>query len=177
MAEKVQVHYDALLRETLEPMTSVGLLLVAQGRREKPNAMAIGWGVIGSIWSQPIFTVLVRPSRFTYELLEEDGDFTVNVMPAKMKRAVDLCGSVSGRTHDKFTEAKMTAIPSLHVKAPIIAESVIAYECRTVMTNDVPPDRLDRTIRDNAYADGDFHRLYFGKILCVRADRKPAHGH
>ena len=176
MAEKVQVQYDSLLKETLEPMTNIGLLLVAQGRREKPNAMAIGWGAIGSIWSQPIFTVLVRPSRYTYELLEEDGDFTVNVMPPKMKRAVDLCGSMSGRTHDKFAEAKLTAAPGLHVRAPIIAESVIAYECRTVMTNEVPPDRLDRTIRENAYADGDFHRLYFGKILCVRADRKAAHG-
>jgi flavin reductase (DIM6/NTAB) family NADH-FMN oxidoreductase RutF len=177
MAEKVQVQYDSLLKETLEPMTSIGLLLVTQGRREKPNAMAIGWGAIGSIWSQPIFTVLVRPSRYTYELLEEDGDFTVNVMPQKMKGAVDLCGSASGRTHDKFAEAKLTAAPALHVKTPIIAESVIAYECRTMMTNEVLPDRLDRAIRDTAYASGDFHRLYFGKILCVRAEHKASHSH
>jgi flavin reductase (DIM6/NTAB) family NADH-FMN oxidoreductase RutF len=177
MSEKIQVHYDSLLKETLEPMTNFGLLLVAQGRQGKPNAMAIGWGVIGSIWSQPIFTVLVRPSRYTYELLEEDADFTVNVMPPKMKSAVDLCGSASGRTHDKFAEAKLTAMPALHVKAPIIAESIIAYECRTMMTTDVPPDRLDRKIRDTAYSNGDFHRLFFGKILCVRAEHKAGHSH
>src|ERR1017187_3912900 len=114
MSDKVQVHYDSLLKETLEAMTTAGLLLVTQGRRDKPDVMAIGWGSIGSIWSQPIFTVLVRPSRFTYEMLEEDGDFTVNVMPHKLKGVVDLCGSVSGRTHDKFAEAKLTAAPALH---------------------------------------------------------------
>ena len=177
MTGKVQVHYDSLLKETLEAMTSMGLLLVAQGRSGKPNPMAIGWGLIGSVWSQPVFTVLVRPSRHTWQLLEENGDFTVNVLPSKMKSAVDLCGTVSGRTHDKFAEAKLTAAPALHVKTPIIAESVIAYECRTIMTNDVPADRLDRSIRNTAYSSGDFHRLYFGKILCVRAERKLSHSH
>ena len=177
MHDKVQVHYDSLLKETLEAMTSMGLLLVTQGKSGKPNAMAIGWGLIGSVWSRPVFTVLVRPSRYTYQLLEESGDFTVNVLPPKMKSAVDLCGTVSGRTRDKFAEAKLTAAPGLHGKAPIIAESLIAYECRTIMTNDVPPERLDRGIRASAYASGDFHRLYFGNILCVLADRKVAHAH
>ena len=177
MQGKVQVHYDSLLRETLEAMTSMGLLLVAQGKNGKPNAMTIGWGLIGSVWSRPVFTVLVRPSRYTYQLLEENGDFTVNVMPQKMKAAVDLCGTVSGRAHDKFAEAKLTPAPGLRVKAPIIAESVIAYECRTVMTNDVPPEQLEREIRGSAYSSGDFHRLHFGNILCVLADRKAAHAH
>lgn len=177
MFEKVQVHYDSLLKETLEAMTSIGLLLVAQGKSGKPNPMAIGWGLIGSVWSRPIFTVLVRPSRYTYQLLEENGDFTVNVLPQKMKAAVDLCGTVSGRTHDKFAEAKLTPAPGLHGKTPIIAESLIAYECRTVMTSDVLPDRLEGGIRRSAYSSGDFHRLHFGNILCVLADRKAAHSH
>jgi flavin reductase (DIM6/NTAB) family NADH-FMN oxidoreductase RutF len=177
MHDKVQVHYDSLLKETLEAMTSMGLLLVAQGKSGKPNAMTIGWGIIGSVWSRPVFTVLVRPSRYTYQLLEESGDFTVNVLLPKMKAAADLCGTASGRTRDKFAEAELTAVPGLHGKAPIIGESLIAYECRTIMTNDVPPERLDRAIRGSAYASGDFHRLYFGNILCVLADRKVAHGH
>ena len=177
MHAKVQVHYDSLLKETLEAMTSMGLLLVAQGKNGKPNPMTIGWGLIGSIWSRPVFTVLVRPSRYTHQLLEENGDFTVNVLPQKMKAAADLCGTVSGRTHDKFAEAKLTAAPGLQSHTPTIAESVIAYECRTIMTNDVPPERLDRAIRGSAYTSGDFHRLYFGQILCVLADKKAAHGH
>ena len=37
MPDKVQVHYDSLLKETLEAMTSMGLLLVAQGQRESPT--------------------------------------------------------------------------------------------------------------------------------------------
>jgi flavin reductase (DIM6/NTAB) family NADH-FMN oxidoreductase RutF len=172
MAAKIQVHYDAFLKETVEPMTSMGLLLVTQGREGLPNAMTIGWGVVGIIWSMPVFAVLVRPSRYSYKLLEENGDFTVNVMPAAMKDAVALCGAVSGRSHDKFAEAKLTALAGLQSNVPIIEESLLAYECRTVMKNDVNPETLDRAIRDAAYSSGDFHRIYFGKILCVRADSR-----
>lgn len=176
MQEKVEVPFDAFLKETLSAMTNLGLLLVTQGTSGVPNAMAIGWGSIGSIWGQPVFTVLVRPSRYTYKLLEQNGDFTVNVLPAELGEAVDLCGRETGADMDKFAAAKLTASPGLQAGAPIITQSIIAYECRTLMTNEVVPDRLDREIRESAYASGNFHRLYFGKILCTRAARGLAAG-
>jgi len=171
MPEKATVPFDLLVKQTFDAMTNMGLLLVSQGESGKPNAMAIGWGLIGSVWSQPVFTVLVRPSRHTHKLLQENGDFTVNVMPATMGAAVEFCGTASGREHDKFAEVKLTAVPGLEAKTPIIRESLIAYECRTVMANDVLPKRLDIAIRGSAYAAGDFHRIYYGKILAVRAER------
>ena len=174
MTEKAQAPYDALLKETLSALADPGLLLVSQGKSGKPNAMAIGWGSIGTIWGKPMFVALVRPSRYTHKLLDENGDFTINVMPASLGEAVEYCGTVSGRDHDKFAEKKLTAVPGLQVKAPIIGESLIAYECRTVMTNEVIPDRLDLAIRNSAYASGDFHRVYFGNILCVRVERELA---
>ncbi|GAI27467.1 unnamed protein product, partial [marine sediment metagenome] len=46
----------------------------------------------------------------------------------------------------------------------------IHYECRVVHKNDVIPDELTEDIRNSAYRQGDFHRIYFGKILAVYAD-------
>lgn len=168
--EKIEVPYDALLRETMAAMTDAGLLLVTQGKKGGPNAMTIGWGTIGSVWSRPIFAVLVRPSRYTHGLLLENGDFTVNVMPTSMEQAVNHCGAASGRNTDKFRDTGMTPAPALKVKTPIIAESLIAYECRTMMTNEVLPATLDRSIRESAYASGDFHTIFYGEILAARAD-------
>ena len=174
MPDKVEVPYDSLIRETLDAMTDKGILVVAQGRAGKPNPMTIGWGLIGSIWSQPIFMVLVRPSRYTHDLLEENGDFTVNVLPKEFSAALNHCGAVSGRDHDKFAEAKLTVERGGLVSAPGIAEASIVYECRTVMKNEVLPSRLDPTIAKSAYRANDFHTLYYGKILAVRADRRIA---
>ena len=167
---KIEVPYDALMRETMTAMTDIGILLVTQGKSAKPNAMTIGWAMIGSGWSQPIFAVLVRPSRYSHGLLRENGDFTVNVMPTSMAQAVNHCGAASGRDSDKFRDTGMTPMSALQAKTPIIAESLIAYECRTVMSNEVLPETLNTLIRETAYSNGDFHTIFYGRILTVRAD-------
>ena len=46
--------------------------------------------------------VLVRPSRYTYSLIEETGVFSVNVPTPEMKELVKVCGTRSGRELDKL---------------------------------------------------------------------------
>jgi len=167
---KIEAKYTDYLQETIDVMGHGGILLAAQDAEGKPNAMTIGWGTIGIIWSKPIFIVLVRPSRYTYDLIEGLNDFTVNVPPPELKDEVLFCGTVSGRDRDKFAEKKLTAVPGKMVKSPIIEECVIHYECKVVHKNDVIPDELAKAIVSSAYPKGDFHRLYFGEILKVYAD-------
>jgi flavin reductase (DIM6/NTAB) family NADH-FMN oxidoreductase RutF len=156
-------------------MREDGLLLVTAGVDGKPNVMTIGWGTIGSIWSRPVFLVLVRPSRYSYTRLEETGgDFTVNVAPRELAEAVAHCGAVSGRDHDKFLESRLTPVPSRQVRPPIIRECAIHYECRTLHRNDLAPDALAQAVEDEFYARGDYHRVYFGEIVAVYADEDAA---
>jgi flavin reductase (DIM6/NTAB) family NADH-FMN oxidoreductase RutF len=167
---KSAIHYTDHFGLVVRRMTGDGLLLVTQGRDAKPNVMTIGWGTVGVAWGRPVFTVLVRPSRYTWTRLEEAGDFTVNVPGDDLSDAVAHCGSVSGRDHDKLEEMSLTAIPSKEVRAPIIKECVVHYECRTVHRNDVLTDALAQAIRDNSYTRGDFHRIYWGEIVAAYAD-------
>ena len=74
-----KVPYTTYLKQTLSRLTDPGLLLVSAAGDGKPNAMTIGWGTVGVIWGKPIFVVLVRPSRYTYSLLEASDSFTVCV--------------------------------------------------------------------------------------------------
>jgi flavin reductase (DIM6/NTAB) family NADH-FMN oxidoreductase RutF len=168
---KVRVRYTDYFAQTVQRMCDDGLLLVTQSADGKPNVMTIGWGTIGSVWSRPIFVVLVRPSRYSYSRLEEVSDFTVNVPPRELAAAVSHCGAVSGRDHDKFQEMHLTTVPSREVRAPIIQECVVHYECRIVHRNDVVPDALTQAVRDGAYPEGDFHRVYFGEIVAAYADQ------
>jgi flavin reductase (DIM6/NTAB) family NADH-FMN oxidoreductase RutF len=172
---KTAVRYTDYFAQTMRRMREDGLLLVTAGAGGKPNVMTIGWGTIGSIWSRPVFLVLVRPSRYSYSRLEESGgDFTVNVPPRELAEAVAHCGTVSGRDHDKFVEKHLTPAPSRQVRAPIIRECVVHYECRTLHRNDLAPDTLAQAVQDEFYAQGDYHRVYFGEIVAAYADEDAA---
>jgi len=163
------VSYTDYLPQTLALLKDPGLLLVAAGKDGKPNAMTIGWGTIGIIWRRPIFTVLVRPSRYTYQLMEQSNSFTVCAPAESQFDAVDFCGTRSGRDYDKFAECDMVPLPSTKVSAPGIAGCPIIYECRIVHYNDVEPACLAEERRADCYPAGDFHRIYYGEIVAVRA--------
>lgn len=171
---KVEVRYTDYFAQTIQRMREDGLLLVTLGADGKPNVMTIGWGTMGAIWSRPVFIVLVRPSRYSYSRLEQVGDFTVNVPPRELAVAVNHCGTVSGRGHDKFQEMRLTPIPSREVSPPVIKECVVHYECRTLHRNDVAPETLKQAVREEFYAEGDFHRVYFGEIVAAYADEDAA---
>jgi len=168
--KKREVEVFAYVELTQRQLQAPGLLLVCADGAGKPNAMTIGWGFIGFIWNWPMFVVPVRPQRYTHGLIEARGDFTVNVMPANLAEVVSYCGSVSGREHDKFAERGLTAEPGARVSSPRIAEAMIQYECQVVYKDDVKLDLLDPEAAKACYPGGDWHRLFFGRILAVHAE-------
>jgi flavin reductase (DIM6/NTAB) family NADH-FMN oxidoreductase RutF len=136
--------------------------------------MTIGWGSMGSIWSIPVWIVLVRPSRYTYHCIEHSACFTVNVPPEGLSMACAVCGSKSGRDIDKFAACKLTACKSAQVLAPTVEECPIVYECQVVHSNDVIPAKLTTEILSGMYISGDFHRVYYGRILAAYAEENAA---
>ena len=171
---KADIAHTDYVDEMLDLLQDPGLLLASADAAGKPNAMAIGWGTIGIIWGKPMYCVLVRPSRFTFGLIEETNDFTVNVPYPEMSDIVAYCGTVSGRDHDKFAEKGLTATPGRKVKSPIIEECAVHYECQVVHKNKVIPRELTRGILERAYPNGDFHTVYFGEVVAVYADEDAA---
>ena len=163
--KREKVPYEHALPQTLSLLASPGLLLVSSGDGQDANAMVIGWGTVGIVWGKPIFVTLVRPSRYTYGLIEASGVFTVNVPTEAMRRWVGVCGTQSGRDVDKFGDFGVARSPGQTVECPTIDDSPMAYECRVVHTNDVLPERLRGDIDARAYPAGDYHRMYYGEIL------------
>jgi flavin reductase (DIM6/NTAB) family NADH-FMN oxidoreductase RutF len=129
----------------------------------------IGWLTGGVIWARPVLVVLVRPSRHTFSRLEAVGEFTVNVLPPALSPALEHCGTVSGRDHDKFAETGLTLVPAQKIRVPVIEQGVVHYECRVVHRNDVIPANLAAEVRAAAYRNGDFHRIYYGEVLAAYA--------
>ncbi|MDR3289057.1 MAG: flavin reductase family protein [Peptococcaceae bacterium] len=164
--------YNEMASETLENLTKGAFLTVKD--QERLNTMIIGWGNIGVIWRKPIFTVLVRYSRWTYQLLEATKEFTVSI-PVKdnLKKAVAFCGTYSGREYDKFKECSLTAEPAQLLQTPIVGECGLYYECKVVYQQAMEPALLNDEIRRSAYPEGDYHVLYYGEIVaCYRKEIK-----
>ncbi len=112
---KLKVPLTAYAEYTMQNLDSPGCLLVS-GKIKKANVMTIGWGLIGRLWGKTVFMVAVRPSRYTHKLIEETGDFTVNVPKKGMDKIVKYCGSITGKNHNKFKEKGLTLLPKNIIK-------------------------------------------------------------
>lgn len=133
------------------------------------NTMTIGWGALGTMWSKPFTFVAVRHSRFTYEFMEKYGSFTLSILPSNYREVINLLGTQSGRDRDKITASGLTPEAAQVVPAPVYAEAEIAIECIKTYANDLNPDKIPADVVRKHYQAGDFHRIYYGKIVAVSA--------
>lgn len=161
---KEDVKYNDYLKDALEQLPKGAFLTVKDG--ERLNTMTIGWGTIGITWQKPVFMVMVRHSRHTYNLLENAKEFTVSIPIKKdLKKALAFCGTKSGREFDKFKECNLTAEPGKVVSTPVIGECELHYECKVIYQQTMEPALLETKTRKLAYAKGDFHVMYYGEIV------------
>lgn len=96
-----------------------------------PNIITVAWA--GTVCTNPpMVSISVRPERYSYHMIEETGEFVINLTTEKLAYATDYCGVRSGRDVDKFKELHLTPEKAEHVSAPMIAESPVNIECKVV---------------------------------------------
>jgi flavin reductase (DIM6/NTAB) family NADH-FMN oxidoreductase RutF len=126
--------------------------LVSCGPPEAPNIITLAW--VGHLCSEPpIVGVSIRPSRHSHGLVKGSGEFVVNVPTAAMVRAVDACGTVSGRSVDKFQAMGLTPAPAQVVRTVPIRECPVNIECQ--VTQVVPLGT---------------HDLFLGRVVAAQVD-------
>lgn len=110
----------------IHPMPA--FLITCVGDDDRPNAIAIAWLMPVSI-DPPLLAFAIHPRRYSYQLLQQDHAFVVNVMTYDRAPEVLFCGRCSGRDVDKFAEGALTAVDAASVDAPAIAEALAHVEC------------------------------------------------
>ena len=131
-----------------------GVLLTAKADG-RPNTMTIGWGTLGIEWGKPICTVFVRKSRYTKELLDKNGEFTVNVPMGEIdKNILAVCGTKSGRDMDKFRELGLTEEAPETISVPGIRELPLTLECKVIYKQDQEPAAIARENDERYYRPG-----------------------
>ena len=137
----------------------------------KTNILTVAW--TGTVCTNPpMLSISVRPERYSCHMIQETGEFVVNLTTEALVRAADLCGVKSGRDVDKWKEAGLTPVPARRVKAPLIGESPVNLECRVekalaLGSHIMFVARVVSVSVDEAYMDekGSFH-LDLAKPVC-----------
>ena len=75
----------------------VPVLMVSSGTKDgRTNIMTAGW--TGTICTNPPMAyVSIRPSRVSYDMIRESGEFVLNLSTEKLAAAADQCGGMSGQ--------------------------------------------------------------------------------
>ena len=159
-------------------------VMVSCGTAEKPNIITVGWtGLVNTI--PPKTYISVRPSRYSYDIIKESGEFAINLTPASLVKEADWCGIHTGRKVNKFERCGLTTAEANKISAPLIHECPISLECKVfdiipmgshdmfladIVAVDVAPGLLDKSGRlciERAHLAAFAHGEYFelGKSL------------
>ncbi|UOD33815.1 flavin reductase family protein [Deferribacteraceae bacterium V6Fe1] len=131
------------------------------------NPMTASWGGFGVMWNKNVAYIVIRPTRYTYELIEKTRNFTLTFFEEEYRKTLSLCGSKSGRDIDKVKESGLN---------PIIEDNFVYYnECslaifskKLYFTDFNPNNFLDAEL-DKLYPKKDYHRLYIGEIVKIKS--------
>lgn len=140
-------------------------MLLTAGDNEKYNTMTASWGQLGVLWNRNVLTCYIRPSRYTYEFVEDNDIFTASFYSEEHRKALAFCGSHSGRDCDKAAETGLTPVELDGTTSFEQAELVLVcrklYSCDLAesgfLTNDGIPEQM--------YGSDPYHRAYISEII------------
>jgi len=101
------------------------VVLVCASSPDKANVTAVEW----------VMPVSEKPPTLTLDLICTSMEFVVAVPTEKMREAVLLCGTTSGKFIDKFEEAHLTQARAKKVSAPLVQEAYANLECKVLSYN------------------------------------------
>lgn len=160
------------LRENTFDLLDKEWMLITAGDSESFNTMTASWGGFGFLWRKPIATIYIRPQRYTYQFVEKHNTFTLSFFGNGYRDALNICGTKSGRTHNKVKEAGFT--PAFTPDNSIaFQEARLIFECRKLYSDDIKPELfIDQKIDKTIYPAKDYHRFYIAEITgCYLSDR------
>ena len=129
-------------------------VMVSCGTMEKSNIITVAWtGILNT--DPALVYISVRPSRYSYNLIKEQGEFVINLTTKDLARATDWCGVRSGAQYDKFREMNLHKEKANFVQCPMIKESPVSVECKVKEIHELGS-----------------HHMFVADVLAINADEK-----
>ena len=118
-------------------------MLVTSGDTDNFNTMTASWGFMGVMWGQNSAVTVIRHSRYTYEFMESNELFTISFFDKSYRKALNICGTVSGRDTDKVKQAGLT--PTETDGTVSFKEASMVLVCKKMFSQDMDRKPHPRT--------------------------------
>lgn len=141
-------------------------MLITAGTKDSFNTMTASWGGFGILWSKNVATIYVRPSRYTHDFIENADRLSLSFFPGECRKALQICGSRSGRDCDKVAEAGLKPV-ELESGVMTFSEARLVLECRKLYKSEMVEENfIDKGIFQKWYnpEDGAPHTIYILEI-------------
>ncbi len=148
-------------------------VMVSLGDMEKSNIITVAWcGITNTV--PPKTYISVRPSRYSFDILKEKGEFVINLVPSNLAKTADYCGIYTGKKVDKFKKCALTKERASKIDAPLIGECPISIECK--VTDIIPLGSHHMFLADIVAVNVE-ERLLEGDRLCINRAHLCAFAH
>ncbi|MFQ3621832.1 MAG: flavin reductase [Spirochaetales bacterium] len=138
-------------------------MLVTAGTLQRWNTMTAAWGCLGFLWRKPVAICFVRPTRFTFEFINQAPYYTLSFFAPEYKDLLDFCGSHSGRDTDKEKATGLIPV-DIERKGVSFAQARMVWLCRKLYTQDLEPRLFLDSALEQLYPNKDYHRFYVGEV-------------
>jgi flavin reductase (DIM6/NTAB) family NADH-FMN oxidoreductase RutF len=113
-------------------VTPTGLYLISTAYQGKRNVQ-FAFRALGLTDDPPLLVIGIQADNFSREVIQQSGEFVVNVCARDQLQAVDKSRGLSGRTvEDKFAALGLETLPAKHVQAPLVAGCHANVECKLI---------------------------------------------
>lgn len=116
-------------------------LVTCQDTNGNANIITIAWLIPVSV-TPPLIAMSIRPTRYSYELIDSTLEFAINVPSHGIAQEVLFCGRNSGRDVDKFDATGLTPGDAQMIRVPIIKECMAHLECKVMQEIEVGDHQL-----------------------------------
>lgn len=110
-------------------------LITVADKAGRYNACTVAWTVPLS-YEPPMVGVAFKHASKTKEILQDTGEFVINLCGEEQAELCRLFGQKSGRTYDKHELLVPYLCPSRNVRAPLIKGAISHIECRVSSVHD-----------------------------------------
>lgn len=162
-----QTDINVLMKENVWDLIGKQWMLITAGDENGFNTMTASWGGIGWLWNKPVAFIFIRPERYTHHFVEKSEYVTLSFLPEEYRKALQICGTVSGRDTNKVADANLT--PEF-IRSGVVGfeQSRLTLVCKKLFKTSMTEDCfIDKDVLKRWYNDqpgGSLHDVYVVEI-------------
>ncbi len=147
-------------------------MLVTAEKDSNVNTMTASWGGLGVMWNKDVSFIVIRPTRYTKEFIDNSDRFSLAFFNNSFKKQLTYLGTVSGRSEDKVSKSGLTT--EYFNSTPYFREADTVIICKKLYSQKFGSEFfIENSLDEVNYPNKDYHTLYISEVenIFVKKDK------